>query len=104
MVDLTARQELVRLIQQAVKGCAAYWAGLIADHLLANGVCVPTNKGTGWIANAADVVPVVRCKDCKHYTNFDVFRCKKLDIHWCKKFENVTKGDDYCSYGERRSG
>lgn len=32
------REKLIKLIQSAVDGCAEYWAGLIADHLLANGV------------------------------------------------------------------
>ncbi len=35
---MTNRENLVKLIQDAVQGCSAYWAGLIADHLLAHGV------------------------------------------------------------------
>ena len=49
---------------------------------------------------AADVAPVVRCKDCKHY-NMGV--CLKIysdgNIHsaaWQKR-----KPEDFCSYGER---
>lgn len=34
------RKKLIELIQAAVDGCATYWAGLIADHLIANGVTV----------------------------------------------------------------
>ena len=34
------REKLIELIQSAVDGCATYWAGLIADHLIANGVTV----------------------------------------------------------------
>lgn len=37
MID---REMLVRLIQDAVQGCGAYWAGLIADHLLDHGVTI----------------------------------------------------------------
>lgn len=37
---MTDREYLVKLIQDAVQGCSAYWAGLIADHLLAHGVTV----------------------------------------------------------------
>ena len=52
---------------------------------------------------AADVVPVVRCKDCKHYTNIDTYRNPpRLGFHWCNKLGNITKEKDYCSYGERR--
>ena len=37
----------------------------------------------------ADVAPVVRCKDCKHWNNGDCYRIE------------LTRPDDYCSYGER---
>lgn len=37
---MTDREKLIALIQAAVNGCSSYWAGLIADHLLANGVVV----------------------------------------------------------------
>lgn len=35
------RQYLVDLIIEAVNGCSSYWAGLIADHLLENGIMMP---------------------------------------------------------------
>lgn len=38
------RDRLVELIQNAVDGCAIYWAKLIADHLIANGVILPPCK------------------------------------------------------------
>ena len=62
----------------------------------------------GWYADlikgipAADVVPVVRCKDCKHYTDFDASNCKRLKFHFCNKFGNITREMDFCSYGERK--
>lgn len=37
---MTDREKLIELIQSAVDGCATYWAGLIADRLIANGVTV----------------------------------------------------------------
>lgn len=37
---MTDREKLVRLIQDSVEGCAEYWAGRIADHLIAHGVTV----------------------------------------------------------------
>ena len=37
----------------------------------------------------ADVVPVVRCKNCKHWNNGDCYRIE------------LSRPDDYCSYGER---
>ncbi len=50
----------------------------------------------------ADVAPVVRCKDCKHYTDFDAHNCKRLEFHFCNKFRNITRESDFCSYGERK--
>ena len=50
----------------------------------------------------ADVAPVVRCKDCKHY---DMGVCLKIysdgNVHsaaWQSR-----KPDDFCSYGERKN-
>jgi hypothetical protein len=43
---------------------------------------------------AADVVEVVRCKNCKFYH-------KNICPHWAY---TETKPDDFCSYGERREG
>ena len=43
-------------------------------------------------APAVDAVPVVRCKDCKHYAT-------------CKRYGALSRpnDDDFCSYGERRN-
>ncbi len=41
----------------------------------------------------ADVVEVVRCKDCKHYNG---------DSAVCKRMNRIMKDDGFCSYGERR--
>lgn len=37
---MTDREKLVEMIQDSVEGCAEYWAGRIADHLIAHGVTV----------------------------------------------------------------
>lgn len=53
----------------------------------------------------ADIVEVVRCKDCKHYCLSD-FR-KRNEPKWCEMFDDgyfYPQPDDYCSYGERREG
>lgn len=55
----------------------------VADHLIAN-----------------DVVPVVRCKDCKHCrkdTYFDY--CDKYSRPFDKLY---VEKDHFCSYGERK--
>ena len=45
----------------------------------------------------ADMVAVVRCKDCKHYAKSMV---------WCDHEEGLACPDkmDFCSYGERKDG
>lgn len=50
-----------------------------------------------WKAPAADVAPVVRCKDCKY--NIGTKKCLNPD-----SFFAVPKDDDFCSYGERKDG
>ena len=52
-----------------------------------------------------DVVPVVRCKDCKFCKTF--YPAKEIDkepiqVWFCKAFRFTCKQDDFCSYGERR--
>ncbi len=55
---------------------------------------------------SADVVEVVRCKDCKHWNQDKMISPIQAE---CEKFTNPpyiynyrTK-NDFCSYGERRS-
>ena len=43
-------------------------------------------------APAADVVEVVRCKDCKSYNGH----------RHCCYFETPVDDNDFCSYGEKR--
>ena len=50
----------------------------------------------------ADVVPVVRCKDCKHRRDYgDIARG-----YYCAKHPSncgrLCKDNDFCSYGERK--
>ena len=54
---------------------------------------------------AADVVEVVRCKDCEHY------KSHSPSVHWhtsrlyCMRTAAVcVKKDDFCSYGKRKEG
>lgn len=44
-------------------------------------------------------VPVVRCKDCKHWIECD-------DVGYCDNpdgLDNYAKPNDFCNYGERRN-
>lgn len=47
---------------------------------------------------SADVVPAVRCKDCKCWTEWDngTGSCSRFALDWVG-----TDADDFCSMGER---
>ena len=62
-------------------------------------------KVSEWIDKAPtiDAVPVVRCKDCKHY------KPQKKSAHWenranyCNRIVTIkVRPYDFCSYGERK--
>lgn len=76
------REYLTSMIQRAVGGTSRYWAGLIADYLIAHGV-----------------EAVVRCKDCA-YWNKTFVNGKGFRI--CPASGMDITEDDFCSYGERR--
>lgn len=45
---------------------------------------------------AANVVTVVRCKDCMYYQKDELGR-------WCfNDYENELRDDDFCSHGKRK--
>lgn len=50
---------------------------------------------------AADVVEVVRCKDCIKCVHDKIF-----GHYWCNRMNSTykVKPDDFCSYGERMEG
>lgn len=58
----------------------------------------------------ADVVSVVRCKDCKHWKKYEntagTGYCKKREFSFEygneHTFKPITMPDFYCGYGERR--
>lgn len=76
------REKLVELIKQIV---IPFWAGQIADHLISN-----------------DVIPVVRCKDCKHWTCYMNNPDGTLFGN-CVCYSNDFRDEgDFCSYGERK--
>ena len=59
-------------------------------------------------AHTIDAVPVVRCKDCKHYKEFRT-KQKKQVMKLCYRMgkhdmEYFVKPNDFCSYGERKEG
>lgn len=56
----------------------------------------------------ADAVPVVRCKDCKHYYYRNKTRLAQSARYesktkcCCRSAAIFTKPDDFCSQGERK--
>ena len=52
-------------------------------------------------APAADVVEVVRCKECRFYeTDVEYYGGGTKDV--CRLLKRQMQCDDFCSYGERR--
>ena len=56
-----------------------------------------------WIdeQQTADVVEVVRCKDCKHHEDFLSDDGDKV-LCWVHDVDIVMAKNDYCSYGKRK--
>lgn len=63
------------------------------------------NKVTDRIksAPAADVVEVVRCKDCE-YLLFDTKYCKLHNRGYCKFDDTIKQPNHFCGYGTRKEG
>lgn len=56
-----------------------------------------------------DAVPVVRCKDCKHYRNYPNGLCylhtePKTNSRGYSGDAVCVEPEDFCSYGERKEG
>lgn len=51
-------------------------------------------------APAIDAVPVVRCKDCKHFYREQCYHTRH--DHHTQAIKQML--DDFCSYGERKDG
>lgn len=76
------------------KDCIHYTACVfrVTDH---------ENENCIGFLNKADVVEVVRCKDCKYSEETEPvfgivdYTCKRL-------LTNCLSAEDFCSYGERR--
>jgi hypothetical protein len=55
--------------------------------------------GQGYVMDAPtiDAVPVVRCKDCKHYNTIG---CSK-GFGWCENIDRGTSDNFYCANGKQ---
>lgn len=62
----------------------------------------PDIKNCKDFINSNDVVPVVRCKDCKHYKDStQVKGFKKCAYSSTTETDFLVMPDDFCNYGER---
>lgn len=78
---------------------------IVEKYSLANGSVLGRHSGLAdCIASeiaalpAADVVPVVRCKDCENAQN----ECGGMII--CRVYKHIMWLQDFCSYGKRKDG
>ena len=66
------------------------------DNTSTSRVIPPTYKPT------ADVVKVVRCRDCTWWKSIFSWNGKEHKVCVRESAEPQRESDDYCSYGERR--
>ena len=91
---MDVREKLVEIIQNSVGGCARYWAEVIADGLIANGVTVQE-----WIS-VKEQLPQENepegalCEDVQVLLNNG-----KVSVGWCnrrtKLWYHMDYGEDY---------
>lgn len=72
---------------------------IIADVDLDNTLSVMFHTKHG---KDVEFVKVVRCKDCKWYSQFTSMTGKLLSDGCCEYHSNYFAEDDFCSRGERR--
>lgn len=63
---MSDKNYLTAMIQRAVNGCSSYWAGLIAEYLIAHGVVV---REKGEWRNNKDEYP--ECDKCGYMPQYD---------------------------------
>ena len=89
MAEYIEREALLEDLQAAVENGGM--GGMVASALKRYVKCAP----------AADVAPVVRCRDCKHAW---IHPCGYVYCHRDGRnaYEMTFKLDSFCSYGERK--
>lgn len=55
-------------------------------------------------APTVDAVPLVRCRECKHYELNAMGEKSCFNDIWNQEFAVPTAPEDFCSYGERKGG
>ena len=82
----------------ACKVCGRWFAKIRDDDELCDKCEISSRRLSGY------AVPVVRCKDCKHYLTADEFEGGKRYMCEVNHFAYINSDGDmcYCSYGERK--
>lgn len=91
MAEYIEREKAIAICQNYYEHCLEthdYCGDSVAYDIRSNIQGLPT----------ADVVPVVRCKDCE---NYNIFGCAD-GFGWCESFHNGVTDEHYCSHGKRR--
>ncbi len=98
---MSEKETIVKTLKQVSIAGKTYTEYIddLADHLLTNKIAL-----TSEIVQipAADVVEVVRCKDCAHHDDCICVVCEEGETVFCKKMHRHVPKEFYCSYGERR--
>lgn len=86
----------------------------LKDEILSWAVCIKkphllNREDTMFVIDNAptvDAVPVVRCKECKHWKLIDSLNPhRECQIFYgLHEYGYLTSADDFCSYGERKEG
>lgn len=84
-----AKQILEEHLTEIARGVEADESPVVKGYLLAKEHAIEYINGI----EAADVVEVVRCRDCKNR--------KPRETMWCSRDNLYHNADDFCSYAER---
>lgn len=116
MDDLISRSALLERLDKVAMPDDLYSLGIQrgvehAKEMIAEAPAVDAEtvcKQMGLVKEAlemekANLVPVVRCKDCKRCRGFGGVTIEPDEVGICKIDDFCVKPNDFCSYGERRS-
>lgn len=100
MTEYIEKHKVVNLLTALENECQQFKPFEGFEHAMYRKLC-ETETTIGKLP-AADVVPVVRCKDCK-YAYINSFSAAS-GVVLCSSSTKVMQQDDFCSYGERKDG
>ena len=91
------REALLKTLKHRVKG---------QEHHISNGVNMALSLIEDYVKAipTADVVEVVRCKDCEKWDTSNQFLTSCACTRWSlsRTSPRLTRPDDFCSFGKRK--